>query len=775
MRYKHYNKHLYRRPLVFKDAIFLMALLCSFLYPKSFGQYRHVFLLEGLSVSVPKSSVLIAALKDSAESDFTIDVAEFEYMQSLPTQKLESDETYIRPRLINVDEGLSLSKEEFILGKVKYIDPKKDSLIVSREEAKQFIKAQSTEIIATADKPTSNWYEVVKQEEKQSLIESLVSSSNRSNYNRLAALSYEDLQDLSYQKQEDPVISEIRSRINSAFEEQETSLKSDTITIVSHNQSQQGQNYSWSTKTKKQKGNNASLPQEEAEVPNNSKVMQPVQIAGLFDQAPQQENAMYANSGFSFESLNVPKQTENDPRDVRLSGTIEFTDGLAYLGPQSQLDVFHINHQGVKTRAEVDWDKAEYYTDIVDGIHLLVAEYRDSAGQLLGYMETELKTKLSSLKKNISLKPVSWGLRIDWLEATKDSIWNLWIDGKELIKMHGESFISEAWTSYSNFAISVEAENMISLNQIINAKNANQVKSYSSQYLEDLKEILYDQGKYLDPNMGIVIGEIKSKVNVAGFKAEITDPKAIGPIYFNDFFIPHTELEQSAHSGMFMFINVSPGNHQVRIRSNEVVSSNIGFVTEKSISKYDFHIDETKRIKLAAVDLETGLAQVSTFQMPGADDLFRSESLEEVEFVYLANKALNSVEYLASGNYLPTRWSFSDRRSYRVAKKLPVVDKNLLSQEFDTSKPILHLDLSKKISRLYVNHLEVNSNELKLMGYRIGMGLEKYDPSQLNVYDAVFIQGLGAGIHSVQFELYQGLMASSLVVLSDGFVSYLEP
>jgi hypothetical protein len=752
-----------------------MALLCSLLFPQSFGKYRHIYLLEGLSVSIPKSSVLIAALKDSAEEDYVIDLAEFDQMQALPTTTLEADETYIRPRLINIDEGLSLQKEEFILGKVKFIDPKKDSLIVSKEEAEKLIKAESTEIIASSEASTSDWYEVVKQEEKQSLIESLVSSSNRSNFNRLAALSYEDLQDLSYQEQEDPIINEIRSRINAAFEERDTSLKSDTITIVSHNQPSQSSGYSWAGKSKgksKEDSGEGKEKQPQLRVPNDEK---PFEIAGLYNQSHRSEEKLYSNSGFSFESLNVPSNKNEDPRDVRLSGAIEFTDGLAYLGPQSQLEVFHVAQNGKQTRADVNWDRAEYFADIVDGLHLLVAEYRDSAGQLLGYFETNIKSELSKLTKKLSLKPVSWGLRVDWLEATKDSIWNLWIDGKELIKMHGETFISEAWTSYSNFAVSIEADNMVSLNQIISAQETNKLKSYSEEYLKDLKEILYEQGKYLDPNLGIVIGEIKSKVNVAGFKAEITDPKAIGPIYFNDFFIPHVELDQSAHSGMFMFINVSPGNHQVRIRSNEVVSSNIGFVTQKSISKYNFDIDETKSLKLSAVDMETGLAQASIFQMPGADDLFRSESLEEVEFVYLKNKALNSLEYLAGPNYLPTRWSFSDRRSYRVAKKLPVVDKQLLSSRFDLEKPILHLDLSKKVSNLYINHLHLNTENLNLAAYRIGIGLEEFDPSQINMYDSVFVQGLGAGIHSVQFELYQGLMASSLVILSDGFVSYLEP
>ena len=775
MRYSHYNKHLKKGNRLPVSLTFILLMLVSVFYSERSGKFNHIYISTPMQVTIPKSSMLVAALKDQQVAEFHVDLNEFREMGELRAEKLESDKNYKRPKVINLKEGLSLNKADYILGKVKYIDPKNGALRLSKAEARSYID-ESQEDQAVED--FSAWYQMVEREEKNRLIYNIASSSNPAMFNRLNELDYKDLKSIEDLKEptKDPVLEEIKNKIDNF----QFGVNTSNIQIAANTPSSKGTSYAWSQELKKRaRGVNAK---QDSSSENSDRPGKAKELAGDLSSmlsslggvsSSVSKSKLENSSGYKAESLDVVMPVENENRAHRIEGSIELVDGLAFLGPGYTLGVKFFSEAGKEIKAELDLATATFFVDIEGWAGTLVAEYKDSSGRLLGSFEKHISGVVERIHAKI--RPENWGLKLNLIGPLKDAIADLWIDGLSIDSIEDAVYINEAWTSYSNFLISYQARGQVRENRFVRANTDIQIEPTSLNYKEELLNSLKDQGVYVDPNLGVVIGSIQKGSSPLNFNAEITDSNAIGPIYLNDFMVPDVSLEKSSYSGLFLFVNVRPDIHQVRVLGEELAVSQVVSVEYSTISHVDYNLDHRKSLRLSVRDLQTGDKLVTNFQISGTEDLFQSEDLETVQYTFLKDKAFHNLEFWSGMEYLPTRWSFNDRKDYRYAKNLFVVKKSLLDKVFDTSKPILQLQMKNPIKGFLIDHKSALNQQLKIYGLNPDAGLQTYEEENIESYSDIFISGLDEGLHSVQVLLPSGLMSNNLVSLGLGTLSIIEP
>lgn len=753
-----------------------MTMFSALLFPEKPGNINFVHIASPMTVSIPKSSALIAAVKDSQIKAFEINVDEFSELNTLPATALKSDEEYVRPKVLHLKEGLSLSKEDYILGRVKFIDHEKDVLKITKEDAKPYTERE--EVTEITDNDYNQWMNIAREEEKNRIISSLGASNNPRLYNRLSNLNYYELTDIrdTQQSFKDPVLEEIEKNIANASV---PNSANPSIKISATNPGATS-GYKWSTKI-----DPTQLDRKPSSAPRSEIVRKPelnplvsnvYNLAGLYSDNYSEPNQSLMTSGYAYESLDIAKDESSLlPVERRVTGEIRFGNGLAYLGPNSKLEIYHIDQNGNKVPAEKNFEKAEYWVDIKSDLNYLIAEYRDASGQLLGFFQKNISELKEKLVSNIELNPVNWGFNVELIGKLKEEITRFWIDGIEQTTIKESIFVDETWTHYSNFLIGLKPENGPYISQIVSSKQNNYLETYSDKHIDEIAEILRDQGHYMDRSLGVVVGELKNLEDLSGFEVEITDDQAIGPIYFNDFMIPDSLLKRTSYSGLFMFVNVSPDNHQVRVRNSNIIVSSLGTVGYNSLTKYDFDLSQTKKIKLAVKDIFSGGQLKSTFQIPGAEDLFQSETVDSILLTYLENKAQHNLEFWAGENYLPVRWSFTDRREFIASKVLSTISKDVLSEHLDITKPIIHIANISSVFGFSFNHRPEILNSMKLVGVNTEGLIEEFRAEAISSYEHIFAQGLPAGLHSVQFYLSENLKSNQVFLLSDSTISLIEP
>ncbi|MEC9283690.1 MAG: hypothetical protein VX642_13345 [Bdellovibrionota bacterium] len=791
MRFSHYNRHLYKKEASKKYFLSVLVFFFAFFNSERSGKTNHIYIGEALQVQIPKSSILLASLRDAKIEAFIVDSSEFDEIEKVATTKLVPDEKYVRPKIINLKEGIRLSKEDYILGKYKYIDENASALRISKADAKKLMENESTEALAENDLDMNQWERRVVAEEKKSFINQLGFTENHGMFNRLNSLALEELYALQEETpMKDPVVQEIEARVN------EVKLGSGTqrTVSVSYNTTKtqgsvntgnvrvnQKQNSSGASKPglsgngSEETGSQtlASVSSQESKKGARESVLTLSASDYMFSKkAPEK---IYKTSGYEFESLDlIGSSLSKVVNDYLVKAKLRFLEGLAYLGPSSKVDVSLIYEDGREKSVEVDLEKPDFPVHISGGVMGIITRYKDAAGRLLAHNYQELSNSLKDIDLEISLKPLSWGFELLLSGIMEEETVKMFIDGRDEVNVSEGVYIDERYSRHSNFVTSLESSDGLKQIQILQAGRSNRVELLSRNYISEVEKLLKTQGQYVDPQLSYVFGRISNLKDSSGFIAQITDKNAVGPIYLNDFMIPDMALTQSSRSGMFLFVNVSADNHQIRIERNNTLVSMTAYTEAQAVTKVDFSMAEKKSLQLQVADYRSGDVLKSSYQILGLEDKYQVGAQDKVKYTYLKNKAFHQIEYWPGLEYLPHRFHFVNREEQVFSKFLPAFKKSLFEGKLDSSLPILAFYTSKGIDSLELNHSRFSFEMQTLYGLNAEGELEQiYNDSQLLSYPVVFVQGVSPGLHSIQSTSF-GLITSQLFIASPGYISVIE-
>ena len=794
MRFSHYNRHLYKKEASKKYLLSILVFCFAFFNSERSGKTNHIYIQEALQVQIPKSSILLAALRDAKLEDFKVDISEFDEINTIATTQLIPDEKYVRPQIINLKEGIRLSKEDYILGKYKYIDENASALRISKADAKKLMESESTEALAKTDIDMNQWERKVIAEEKKSFINQLGFTQNHGMFNRLNSLALEELYALKEETpMKDPVVQEIEARVN----ELKVGAETKRVLSVSYNTSKtssqlsagnvkvnQKQNSLKASSNKESDASSKTGQNEGSQVlasvnlgkvdPNQRESVLSLTASDyMFSQRKPEQ--VFKTSGYDFESLDLISSGLSDVvNDYLIRAKLRFLEGLAYLGPSSKVDVSLIYEDGRETSVDLSLDDPDFPVHITKGVIGLITRYKDAAGRLLAHSYKELKNSLNDIELEIELKPLSWGFELLLSGVMENETVKMLIDGRNEVKILESVYIDESYSRHSNFVTSLESSDGLKQIQILQAGRSNRVELLNKSYVAEIEGLLKSQGQYVDPQLSYVFGRISNLKDSSGFVAQITDKNAVGPIYLNDFMIPDMALEQSSRSGMFLFVNVSADNHQVRIERNNTLVSMTAYTEPQAVTKVDFSMAEKKSLQLQVADYASGESLRSSFQILGLEDKYQVGAQDKVKYTYLKNKAFHQVEYWPGLNYLPHRFHFVNREEQVYSKFLPAFKKSLFEEKLDPSLPILAFYTSSAIDSLELNHRKISFERQSVYGLNAQGSLEQiFNETQMLSYSLVFVQGIAPGLHSLQSSSL-GLITSQLFIASPGYISVIE-
>ena len=729
---------------------------------------------------MPKSSMLIAALKDDRVADYHLDLNEFELLASSPTLRLEADENYIRPVILDLREGLRLDKSDYLLGRHIFIDADKASLKISKTEAMAVADMASVELLAEERLPHDELLAVVEKEEKHRWIAALGYVDQPRLYNRLSSLPLTELQQIEKSLQSENSETEKAEEIPVA-----SAQASLPQTIISRRDSRGGENVPLRTmrigpaqaSAVTELGNRLVAAATKSTNRSNSSVS--TAASPIFDLASYlrepKEEPVFDSSGFAWESLDATEEQKPISKNYRLRIEYQFVDGLAYLGPQSQLRANLLLRNGNYRMLDLDLTKNFFFAEIEPDTVGIVMTYQDGAGRLLAHHYQSLEEQEEDQGLKIGLKPLPWGMHIYINGSSQEQIARLTFDAAIERDLVEGVFVDESFTRDSNVLLGIEDKDGTRQLQIIRAGREQHLEFFDAQYRRDLAELLISQGVPVDNERAMLIGRIQGLQDASGFHAELADTEAIGPIYLNDFLLPDARLKESSYSGMFVFVNASPGTALVRVTRKKLQVANLVYMATGALSYSEFPMAETKKIRLELRDAFSEQVLKSQLQLLGQGDQFRAQSDNAMLYTYTKAKALHGLEYQPEGEYPMHRFHFVDSVEQIYQRSLPAFSASALESIYSPDQALLLVLLDQDVTDIRINHHSIDFDRLKLYQWDgSGEKIRIYSRADIHFDKFLVVQGLSAGLHSLQLQRH-GLQQNQLVSLSKGFVSLLLP
>ncbi|MFK8138905.1 MAG: hypothetical protein AB8E15_11130 [Bdellovibrionales bacterium] len=765
MSYSHYNKHLSK--ISYGRSIrFFTVMLLSFLYQTTqIPNIQHRFFIEPIQIKIPKVSLLASLTKDfNQEYDFKKTVFSF----PLKSEVMESDYNYQRPTIKSFDEGLIISKEEFIIGDHRFFSEEK-ALKLSKIEATLYSEVVKSFDDKKAKIALNDW---VAEENKRNILQTLAKQMPVEQFNRLYKIPANDLDKVL---QEDFTEGALAGQIN----------KLNGVAISNVGDVKSKKEESWNVFWKPRNSNLPAPPQILASNDTSSDTPSDPMNRARVNKVDSFYNKT-SDSGvypMSFvESLQPASEfVEPDSYKQKIKGRIYLHEGLALLGNEGLLDIYRVRDEQTFESAFIDFSAGVFDINLEENIGILVAELRDLDGLLIGMGEinlSKIKNRAAEgITESMHIYPVEWGLVASVKDnSTQQALRDVQLT-MDLIKplnqtdKFGKTYLDKL-SYYSNFLLSAQKTDFWKSQKIASAHKRVEFELMGDQVIYDLKEILRDQNIYMDEGLSIVWGKLENRGSpIKNAKVEITDANAIGPIYLNDFYLPDVQLNQSSHSGQFIFINVEEGVHQVRLQDRGSIAADVVLTENETISLVSFDTGQNNKVKVSLRDWETNEFVPAEFQVAGTEDLFVTDLMDEVSFTYLKSKSLHTLEIQPIDDYLATRWNFSHRVGIFDSFGVPSLKKSVLEEAGISLSDTLLLIPSDASVDIGIDHYGIEDVEIFYVGEDGSLSLDETPGFQGRL-----VVGSSEGLHSLNAIWKDSKQISNqLFLLSKGVLTVVFP
>ncbi len=185
---------------------------------------------------------------------------------------------------------------------------------------------------------------------------------------------------------------------------------------------------------------------------------------------------------------------------------------------------------------------------------------------------------------------------------------------------------------------------------------------------------LKDFAKY-----GIVWGRVNSKKGqaVSGAKIEITDSRSIGPIYFNELYLPDSKLQATSSNGMFVFLRVEKGTTVIRAnQGGRMMPMRIVPIEANYVSHVDLEATEKEHARIFVMDAFKNQPVPSEVRFAGASRSAKTSPEGWLQTAYSKNLDPLILEIDPEGDYAPVKFHTS-RNGHEFA--IPVISNDWLN------------------------------------------------------------------------------------------------
>lgn len=358
--------------------------------------------------------------------------------------------------------------------------------------------------------------------------------------------------------------------------------------------------------------------------------------------------------------------------DLKISGPVEVSGGLAFIGGEDQIRIFREFFGEVKEQGDVRLRTGTYAIDIDSSLGSLVAVLYDSEGKpkgeaslLLSEIHSDRVEKGRAEDVKLVIKPVINGARAKVLSSYSFDKYEMHVEGSEVrfsgleevfgVDRENKKVEFDTLARSSSFKMTAYAPNHWGTSVV----GVTGVEQRIELFADSWVDALFDQMKIptaLRGQYSIVVGKVTANGETqAGASVEMAG--AISkPIYFNSLMIPDPKQDMTASNGLFAFLEVSPGIHQVRARlGQQILPAEVFSANARQVSFVNIEKGKKGWVPLRVYDA----AQSVEANVPAKVHVIgEDESVEvrgDVLFETARNESLMWIETAPFGDYVTTR------------------------------------------------------------------------------------------------------------------------
>lgn len=361
-------------------------------------------------------------------------------------------------------------------------------------------------------------------------------------------------------------------------------------------------------------------------------------------------------------SFNRYETNPDGQRPLWLSGQIEMTGGLAFVGPETNITLKRVDSGAIIERGRVWVTEGRFEIHVKRAVGYLVAELQTRDGRVLGRGELNL-TRLSSIPRKdnrigdirLALSPTAEGATLQTVSG--HSV------GRNKIAVHGARVEIDSYTEpqavseegiyteptlnrESSFIARATAKNHWPTLVVGQAGHPQDIKMYPNSMVDALIGLQLESMERKEAYQAAVVwGQIaRDGVPTAGAQVEMAGNYRV--IYFNETYLPDMGLKKTSSNGLFAFLRVRPGVQALRVKAGGRLFPAQIFPTE---SRHVSFIEVGLRDKVVSqfkvmdvMDMHKPLD--ARVRMVGTEDFRSVDAGDWVEYAMAANPFMVEAE-----------------------------------------------------------------------------------------------------------------------------------
>lgn len=369
------------------------------------------------------------------------------------------------------------------------------------------------------------------------------------------------------------------------------------------------------------------------------------------------------DSSYGFTSSMATVEPNPDQlRPLWLSGHIEMTGGLAFVGSQTSINVRQVLDGRTIERGRVWVTEGRFEIHVSQALGSLVAELVTRDGHILGRGEMSLLQLQDIPARNNAIGDIRLALQPTTEGASMRAI-SGYSHGQQLMpvkearieiqsyttpqKVNDEGVVAEAsLTSDSSFVARATARKHWPSLLVAQASQPQDIRLFSNSLVEALAGIEFNGRDRKDAlEMALVWGQVTERSQPkAGAQVEMAGDYQ--PIYFNEMYLPDPRLKATSKNGMFAFLRVRRGVQALRVKNQGKIYPAQIFPTEnKHVSYVAVDISHKAVSQFHILDVFDAQKQVSArVRLVGAENATDINGRNYVEYDMAANPFMVEAE-----------------------------------------------------------------------------------------------------------------------------------
>ncbi len=266
-------------------------------------------------------------------------------------------------------------------------------------------------------------------------------------------------------------------------------------------------------------------------------------------------------------------------RPLSISGQLQMADGLAFMGPSTEIRLNHTVRGKLLGHGYVNVAEGRFDIAVQSQEGYLEAELYNEKHQVIGRADYDLSL-LPALSAHhikssgilLKLKPVSERPTVSLVSAYSFDSHKMpiekpevAIDQMKLSKNEDGEFTADQFHPASMFVTHAVAKNYWGSLAVGLGNSPTEIELFPKKMVSALLNLTLGD---VDQKKSIVWGRVIDHRGrpLSGATVELAGDSQSKIVYFNNNFLPDTQFHQTSATGWYAFVNVAPGTHSIRAR-----------------------------------------------------------------------------------------------------------------------------------------------------------------------------------------------------------------